>query len=83
MPLNKDDYRQVLFAQDACSLFGVVHSLNEVIPLIREEPDCTGTDFVNNHPIVVMYVGKLLSLSNADDALKFVVAYDLCQKRSE
>lgn len=82
MPLTKDDYRRAIIAQDAVNLSGLVHSLSELLPRIREEPGCTGTDYVNAHPIVVMYVNKLLSLSGAENGLAFSTAYDACKKKS-
>lgn len=70
--LTKRDWQNAMDVQDACNLSGVVHSLAELLPRIRQEPDCTGTDYVNRHPIVVMYVNKLASLTGND----FNKAYD-------
>lgn len=64
--LTKRDWQNAIDVQDACNLSGVVHSLADVMPRIRQEPDCTGTDYVNSHPIVVLYVSKLASLSRQD-----------------
>ena len=83
MPLTKDDYRRAILAQDAVNASGLVHSLSEVMSRIREEPDCTGTDFVNTHPITVLYINKLSSLSGAENGLAFSTAYDECKKRSK
>lgn len=83
MPLTPKDYKLAITVQDACNLSGVVHSLAELLPRIREEPDCTGTDFVNSHPLVVMYVNKLSALSNAEEELVFGTAYAECKKRSK
>jgi len=81
MPLTREDYQRALVVQDACNLSGVVHSLAEVLPRIREEPDCTGTDYVNTHPITIMYVNKLSSLSGAERGLVFSTAYDVCKAK--
>jgi hypothetical protein len=83
MPLTKDDYRKAIIAQDAVNASGLVHSLSEVMPRIREEPDCTGTDYVNHHPIVVLYINKLASLNCSCDTLTYSAAYALCRKRAE
>lgn len=80
MPLTADDYRKAILAQDAVNLSGLVHSLSELLPRIREEPDCTGTEYVNTHPIVVLYVNKLLALSGAENGLAFSEAYAQCKK---
>ena len=82
MPLTPKDYERAITVQDACNLSGVAHSLAELLPRIREEPDCTGTDFVNSHPIVVMYVNKLSSLSGAENGLAFSTAYEECKRRA-
>jgi hypothetical protein len=79
MPLTKDDYRKAILAQDAVNASGLVHSLSEVMSRIREEPDCTGTDFVNTHPIVRMYLNKLISLCGGADTLDFSEAYAKCK----
>lgn len=62
--------------QDACSLSGVVRSMADVVTELWRQPECTGTDWVNNHPIVRAYVDKLASLASIqgrygeDDAYK-------------
>lgn len=63
MPLTKLDYQDALYVQSACNLSGIVYSLDKVVIRVREEPDCTGTEFVNKHPIVKMYVWQLCWLS--------------------
>lgn len=83
MPLTKDDYRKAIIAQDAVNASGLVHSLSEVMSRIREEPNCTGTDYVNKHPIVVLYINKLASLNGACDTLVFADAYTVCRRRAE
>jgi hypothetical protein len=65
--LTKDDWKSAIEVQDACNLSGVVHSLARILPKIREEKDCTGTDYVNGHPIVRLYVAKLMHLAQMDD----------------
>jgi hypothetical protein len=82
MPLTKDDYRKAILAQDAVNASGLVHSLSEVMSRIRDEPDCTGTDFVNTHPIVRMYLNKLISLCGGADTLDFSEAYATCKKKA-
>ena len=83
MSLTKKDYELAIVVQDACNLSGIVHSLSELLPRIRDDPDCTGTDFVNTHPIVVLYVNKLSSLSGAENGMAFSTAYDECKKKAK
>lgn len=49
--------------QNACNLSGVVHSLADICSSLRELPDCTGTAWVNEHPIVTLFIDKLASLN--------------------
>jgi len=77
--LTKTDWQRAIDVQDACNLSGVVHSLAEVLPRIRE--DNPGTAHVNRHPIVVLYVSKLSSLSGAqfNEMEAFSQAYQAAQ----
>jgi hypothetical protein len=62
--LTSKDYEFAMFSQDACNLSGLVHSLHEVIDRIWEEARAQGkgTEFVNNHPIVRLYVEQMQHL---------------------
>jgi hypothetical protein len=63
MALTKADWQSAIDVQDACNLSGVVHSLVDILSSIRSEKDFSGTAYVNRHPIVVLYVNKLASLT--------------------
>jgi hypothetical protein len=54
-----------LDVQDACNLSGVVHSLDKVVDAVWEEArrQGKGTAFVNESPIVYLYLDKLMSLN--------------------
>jgi hypothetical protein len=42
----------------------VVKSLDRIIcEVLRPHPDCTGTRWINEHPIVYMFLYKLMSLN--------------------
>ncbi len=60
--------QQALDLQNACNLSGVAHSLIEVLEPIREEMRKTnqGTEFVNSHPIITLFLAKLASLNRTD-----------------
>jgi len=81
--LTKGDWQSALDVQDACNLSGVVHSLSRILPKIREDNPSTG--LVNEHPIVVLYVNKLASLSRQqDDSYEsFTKAYNQVLKMLE
>ena len=78
MPLTKRDYEQALFSQSACNASGLIHSLSELMPRIREE--VSGTDQVNNHPIMRLYVEQLNHLCGSTS---YFEADKLCRERSK
>jgi hypothetical protein len=63
--LTKEDYQDAVVAQSACNLSGIARSLNGVLTRIWNEArdKGQGTDYVNQHPIVVLYVAQMLLLS--------------------
>lgn len=69
-----------LDVQDACNLSGVVKTFAKVLDTIWDEAhkQGRGTDFVNTHPITVLFVSKLESLSMSD--YRFAEAYSSCRK---
>ncbi|MHC4434967.1 MAG: hypothetical protein ACYTBS_24275 [Planctomycetota bacterium] len=72
------DYEKALFSQSACNLSGLVHALSEVVDRIWVEARLRGegTEYVNNHPIVRLYVEQLQHLCKTSyaDAHSFVSA---------
>jgi hypothetical protein len=58
------DYDRAMCSQDACNLSGLVHSLSGVMDRIWAEArgQGKGTEYVNNHPIVRLYVEQLQHL---------------------
>lgn len=58
-----------LDVQDACNLSGVVRSFNEiVIDVLWPEAQRLdkGTEWVNSHPIVTLFLSKLASLNRSE-----------------
>ena len=53
--------------QNACNLSGVVHSFDKVVSKIWDLANAKkkGTDWVNHHPVTVMFVYKLCDLCDA------------------
>lgn len=62
-PIEKQDWERALQVQDACNLSGVVHSLSALVSRLHRDPESTGTDWVNHHPLVILYLDKLNSLA--------------------
>ena len=81
--LTKRDYEDAINVQDACNLSGVVRSWAKVMSKIWDEARArgAGTQFVNEHPINVMYASKVASLTGAGDSFQFSTAYVACQER--
>jgi hypothetical protein len=63
--------QQALDVQDACNLSGVVHAFSRAMSVLWEEAHRTGqgTDWVNKHPIVTLFIDKLASLNHYDSTL--------------
>ena len=78
MTNTKKDYQRALDVQNACNASGVIHSLAEAVDKVWEDARANGqgTDYVNTHPIVRMYVEKLYDLCRVQGHI--YDAYDLC-----
>lgn len=81
--LSKKDYRDALFVLDACNLSGVVHSFSRAISKVWDEAreKGQGTDYVNQHPLCVLYAEKIYELTRA--RVQFDEAYDHCKRMAE
>lgn len=62
-----DVYRDSLLLQNASNLGAVVKTLDEMITFLRTQPDCTGTDWINTHPAVILVVDKLTDLTHCHE----------------
>ncbi len=63
--LTPKDWQWAYFAQDACNLSGVAHQLSRVLDRVWAEARAAdqGTDHVNRHPLVLLYVAKMADLA--------------------
>ena len=58
-----------LDVQSACNLSGVLHSLDEIVRdvlWVEARKQGKGTEYVNSHAIVTLFLHKLTSLNNSD-----------------
>lgn len=80
MTLSPMDYQRAIDVQDACNISGVIESLHAVLKSIRDTAHVKGhgTDWINEHPIIVMYASKIYSLSHADEY--FSESYRQCRE---
>lgn len=76
--LTKKDWEDALRVQDACNLIGVARSFSQIMVKIREEADARGegTEWINHHPIAVMFASKIASLTHCEDVVAFGKAYE-------
>ena len=84
MSLAKEEYQKAINVQDACNLSGVVHSWSQILSKLWEEARRLGhgTDWVNQHPINVLFASKVSSLTGAglSSMPAFSKAYDACSE---
>jgi hypothetical protein len=75
----KGEYKMALLSQGACNLSGLAHSLSKAMEMIWEEAreQGEGTDYVNNHPIVRLYMEQMSFLCRAD----YSESYRVCNER--
>jgi len=78
--LTKEDFEHTLKMLDACNGSALVADLVEIIPRIWEEADFykKGTSWVCSHPVMLLWIGKIASLSYGKDApyVKWTKAYN-------
>ena len=75
--------QSAILCQDACNLSGVLASFHNVVmdvlwPEARRLNK--GTEWVNSHPIVALFLSKLVDLNGDQD---FSQAYDAVKKLAE
>lgn len=74
--------QEALDIQNACNLTGLVHGFSRSLRRLRDlEPD-KGTDYYNQHPIVLLWVDKLQDLSRSTTA-KVFDAYQWCEDQAK
>lgn len=77
---------EALQIQNACNLSGLVFGFSSAMQLLCElshRDGNAGTEFKNRHPITILWVSKLDSLSGASDFDAFSKAYDWCEAHKE
>jgi hypothetical protein len=79
--IEKKDYQDALHAQSACNLSGIVHSFSETLTRIWEEANENGkgTDWVNKHPICILFAEQISHLAKGD----YFDAYKVCKERGK
>jgi hypothetical protein len=77
--LSPQDYQDALDAQSACNLSGIIHSWSKVMPKIWATAHelGKGTDWVNQHPICVLYTEQAKHLTTLSGD-RYSMAYSVC-----
>ena len=75
-------YEMALLSQGACNLSGLAHGLAEAMETLWEEANeqGQGTDYVNNHPIVRLYLEQMNFLCQADYSESYRICREKCKK---
>ncbi len=77
--------QDALDVQDACNLSGVAFSFANAMKDLCEHKNALGkgTEWINHHPITIMWVNKLESLANSNGYRVFAPAYEEVRKMAE
>jgi len=82
-----DDYQRALDAQNGCNLSGIVHDFSRVVTRIWNESNKygKGTEFVNRHPISLLYADKVANLAGVGQvsATAYEQALKVCEERAK
>ena len=78
--------QDAIFVQDARNISGVIHALDRTMSKIADisRANCTGTDWLNKHPIIVLFADKLASMAgvqgiSSESQTAYGRAYDACR----
>ena len=79
--LTEVDYNDAIYSQNACNLGALVKSLSAKIDAIWVEARLLGegTEYVNNHPIVRLFVEQMGHLSQ----VSYHDAYTACRAKAD
>ena len=77
-----DIAREALLTQGACNAGGLVHSLHRAVERLQEEmhTEGRGTEWLNRHPVLVLYVTQLAHLSGSASDERWREAVEACER---
>jgi hypothetical protein len=77
----RDAAQMALDIQSGVNVSGLVHAFSRVMTTVWAEAhrQGKGTDWVNRHPVVVLFADKIKSLAGDD----FATAYEECERLSK
>ncbi|MFA7218526.1 MAG: hypothetical protein WC057_08025 [Dehalococcoidales bacterium] len=88
---SDNPYKNALDIQDACNSCGVIQQFARDVRALSAEVrnEGKGTDDLNQHPVVILYLDKLCDLARYRDYRSdktmtqiFTEAFDVCWKKS-
>ncbi len=72
-------YKLAVLSQGACNLQGLINSLPTIIDEIRKEPGYNGTEYINRHPVMVLFAEQIYHLTGCGE--NWTEAYNKCLDR--
>ena len=80
--IPEDMAREALYTQSACNVSGLVHSLDSAVSRLWKQAHAEGhgTDWVNKHPVVVLYATQIAHLSRAGSMENWESAVRACEE---
>lgn len=79
--MSHNMYADALEVQNACNLSGILHSWAAIMTKIREEASALGkgSDYINTHPVNVLFADKVRSLTGDDFSTAYRIATEKAQ----
>ena len=74
-------YKTALLSQSACNLGALIHGWDRAITELQKQAreNGKGTDWVNSHPVNVLFATQVAHLTACADGMNYARAYDVCE----
>ena len=86
MALTKNDFENTINMLNACNAAALALDLSTIVPKVWDEAHehGKGTNWVANHPIMILWISKIMELQNGISAPgeKWGMAYNYCLMRA-
>jgi hypothetical protein len=78
-------YKDAMYSQGACNLGAIIHGWQRAIVQLQKEAheNGKGTEWVNTHPVNVLFAEQVFHLAGNRDPLVYMRAYNECAEKSE
>ena len=79
--IPEDMAHLALLSQTACNASGLIHELSKIVTRLWDQAnrESRGTDWVNRHPVVVLFVAQLSHLSRGGSWEAWETAVRRCE----